>query len=351
MTVSALDLESYALCPRLHCAALRMWATYRVQMIDLEHAVRLAGIAGPVAVGCGRNGQPTRFSVNAGSDADPATDPIGIDDVVCISSAAKQMAAACVGMLVLDGILDLDCVVREWIPELPRWAADIRLRHLVGHTAGWPDDVVRELALRGVVPEWTNSSVLDLVCRQPGLQHEPGTVFSYSNIGYVCLAVAAERAAGEPIPAMAHRRLFAPLGMSATRFWTGPAVHPPTVTVHPPWYPGLPNAQTVGDGGVWSSVRDLTRWNEAMTTAALGDELTHLLHSPGRLDDGTPVDYAWGTFIHRSEHGNAYHHGGWWPGCATFLIHVPDTGHHAALVAFTDDAEPVNTLGRRLAGT
>jgi CubicO group peptidase (beta-lactamase class C family) len=319
-------------------------------VVDLERDIHLAGIVGSLAVGCGRHGAPTVFAAKAGGQADPVADPIGIDDVVCISSAGKQMAAACAGMLVLDGIFDLDCPVREWIPELPGWASDIRLRHLVDHTAGWPDDAVRQLALRGIVSTWTNRAVLDLVCRQPGLVHQPGTVFSYSNIGYVCLAVAAERAAGEPMPVMAERRLFAPLGMNATCFWPGPAMHPPAVNAHPGWYPGLPNAQTVGDGGVWSRVRDLTRWNEAMISGALGVELTRLLHRPGRLDDGTPVDYAWGRFIHRSEHGNVYHHGGWWPGCATFLIHVPDTGHHAALVAFTNDAEPVNTLGRRLAG-
>jgi CubicO group peptidase (beta-lactamase class C family) len=91
---------------------------------------------------------------------------------------------------------------------------------------------IHQLALTGAVPVWTNESMLDLVRTLPGLQDEPGTVFSYSSVGYICLAIAAERAAGEPIPTIAQRRLFAPLGMASTRFWTGPSVCPSTVTAH-----------------------------------------------------------------------------------------------------------------------
>jgi hypothetical protein len=75
-----------------------------------------------------------------------------------------------------------------------------------------------------------------------------------------------------------------------------------------------------------------------------------LLRTPGRRNDGTLIDYAWGAFISRGPHGTAYSHGGWWPGCATFLIQVPATGHRAALVAFTDNAQPVEALGHRLVG-
>ena len=252
-------------------------------------------------------------------------------------------------MLVLDGVLDPDAPIRHWIPELPAWAEPIRIRHLVDHTSGLPDEAVWTLGRSGAVRVWTNESVLSLVAGMPGPQADAGTVFSYSSIGYICLAMAAERAADEHLPAIAQRRIFTPLRMTATQFWTGPGMHPPTVTIHPPWYPGLPPAQTLGDGGVWSSVRDLLRWVEAMATAGLGSALADLLQQPGRLDDGTTVPYAWGNFV-ISGARVGYGHAGWWPGCCTYRIHVPSSGKAAALVAFVDDPKPVEALGRRLAG-
>lgn len=215
----------------------------------------LGGVSGRLVAGAQLRGGPPRFAT--GADDEPECP--GIDTVVSTSSAGKQLAAACVGMLILDGMLDLDEPVRRWLPELPAWADPIRVRHLVDHTSGLPEEAVFQLGRSGAVRTWTNESVLGLLTGLPGPRHEAGTVHSYSSLGYICLATAAERASGRSLPELAQRRIFTPLGMTATRFWTGPQLHPPSVTMHPPWYPGLPPAQTVGDGGVWSSVRDLLR--------------------------------------------------------------------------------------------
>jgi CubicO group peptidase (beta-lactamase class C family) len=273
-----------------------------------------------------------------------------VDSVVCVSSVGKPMAASCIGMLVLQGLLDPDAPAREWIPELPAWTASITVRHLIHHISGVPDKPIWDIGFAGTVPDWTNEAVIALLATMPGPQAEPGATFSYSSVGYILLGTIAERVTGQSMAQLTSQHIFAPLGMTSTQLWSGPSMHPPSVTFHPSWHDGVPMPRTSGDGGVWSTVRDLLRWADAMNTAALGDELTDLLHRQGRLNDGSVVPYAWGWFTVPDGTATAYAHGGWWPGCYTYVIHAPASGAATALVAFTDEPRPVEELGKQLAG-
>jgi CubicO group peptidase (beta-lactamase class C family) len=270
------------------------------------------------------------------------------ETVVCVSSAGKWIVAACVGILVRQGDLDPNLPVRTLLPELPAWAAPIRLHHLIHHTSGLPEKAMRDIGRRGGVPAWTNESVLDLLATMPEPAAEPGTTFAHSSIGYVCLTVLAERAGGRTIAEIAQERLFTPLGMISSRFWTGPALHPPTVTLHPPLPAGAPAPHT-GDA-LWSTARDMLRWAEAMQHGALGPRLTALLRQPGKLRDGTSVPYTWGSFLLPGGKGPAFAHGGRWPGCFTYVVAAPTAAASAVVVAFTDDPGPAEALGRRLVG-
>lgn len=271
------------------------------------------------------------------------------ETVVCISSAGKWIVAACVALLVRQGDLHPDLPIRTLLPELPAWAAPIRLHHLIHHTSGLPDKAVMDMGFGGQVPRWTTETVLNLLSAMPDPQAPPGTAFSYCTTGYVCLSALIERAAAQPIADFAQKRLFAPLGMTSTQFWTGPDLHPPTVTAaHPPWHPGVP-APHSGDG-VWSTARDMLRWAEAMQTGALGPRMTALMRQPGKLRDGTNVPYAWGAAVLSGTRGPAFAHSGAWPGCHTYVISAPANKASAIVIAFTDDPAPPEALARRLAG-
>jgi hypothetical protein len=63
------------------------------------------------------------------------------------------------------------------------------------------------------------------------------------------------------------------------------------------------------------------------------------VQTPGRLDDGTPVDYAWGVGV-RSHGGRlVYRHGGGWPSLRALLARIPDLGLGLVIVALADDTE------------
>ncbi|MEW1843269.1 serine hydrolase domain-containing protein [Nonomuraea angiospora] len=284
----------------------------------------------PIVVGLQhRNNAPTFHAqgLTARRDTLSATTP------VYAASLSKQMTAACVALLVQENALDLESALSHWLPELPSWADDLRLRQLLQHTAALPADRDIDAVMAGDANR-TSESIIQALTRFPALPGRPGRNYAYSNAGYVCLAAAAARAAGQPIPDFARDRLFAPLSMSDTLFWAGPAPAPPGAA---PLTPEHPAPLSLGDGGVWTTARDLLRWSQALNTDELG--ISALMHAPGRLNDGTPIDYAWGIGIRSHAGHRVYRHGGGWPGLRAMQARLPNLGWSIVFLAIADDTE------------
>jgi CubicO group peptidase (beta-lactamase class C family) len=253
----------------------------------------------PVIAGVHGQGCPPVFAAQgmtaAGEPAGPAT-------LAYAASLSKQITAGCVALLVREVRLDMEDTLARWLPGLPGWAGTVRLRHLLHHTAGLPD--AQADAIAGRAADRTTAAVLAALEQVPALAAVPGTAHEYSNAGYVCLAAVVARAAGQPLPEFAARRVFVPLGMSGTCYWPGPAPAPPGAA---PLAAVRPAPLSLGDGGVWSTARDLLRWSQALNADELG--VSPLVQEPGCLDDGTPVGYAWGTGVRSHRGYRVYWHG------------------------------------------
>ncbi|WP_431906687.1 serine hydrolase domain-containing protein [Nonomuraea jabiensis] len=284
----------------------------------------------PIVVGLRQHDNAPAFhaqGLTARSETLSATTPI------YAASLSKQITAACVALLVQQGALDLESALSRWLPHLPPWADDIRIRQLLHHTAALPADRDIDTRMAGDADR-TSEGVIQALTRSPALRGRPGGDYAYSNAGYVCLAAAAARAAGQPIPDFARDRLFAPLSMNDTFFWAGPAPAPPGAA---PLAPEHPAPLSLGDGGVWTTTRDLLRWSQSLNADALG--VSALMHTPGRLDDGTPIDYAWGIGVRSHAGHRVYRHGGGWPGLRAMQARLPDLGWSIVFVAIADDSE------------
>lgn len=253
--------------------------------------------------------------------------------VVYVASLAKLITAACAALLVRQGRLDTGSTLARWMPELPAWAGSVSVRHLIHHTSALPE-VAEFDELHEAGRDRTTGGVVDALRRFDHLAREPGTGFRYCNAGYVCLAVVVERAAGRSLSGFAGEHVFGPLGMSDSGYWPGPAPHPPGAV---PLDASLPLPLSLGDGGVWSTARDLMRWNQALERDELG--VSALLHTPGQLDDGTRLDYGWGVAA-RSHAGHPIHrHGGSWAGLTAQLVRLPDRHASFVIVALDDDMD------------
>jgi CubicO group peptidase (beta-lactamase class C family) len=290
--------------------------------------------AEPLVAGVSRRDAPPVYAC-AGST--PAGRPFGERTPVYAASLSKQVIAALVALVMRQGGLAVDEPLSRRLPELPAWAESVRLRHLLHHVGGLPGDDLVDRALTG---NRTGPGVLAALRALPEPARPPGTAYGYSNAGYVCLAEAVRRAAGTELPALAEELLFRPLGLADTRLWDGPGAAPPDAE------PLSPAPLSLGDGGLWSTPADLLRWADALNDSRLG--VSGLMQAPGRLDDGTVLDYAWGMGV-RQRHGlTVYRHGGGWPGVRTVLARVPDRGLSVLVVALDDETERAASLADSL---
>jgi CubicO group peptidase (beta-lactamase class C family) len=249
---------------------------------------------------------------------------VSVETVMYAASIAKQIVGVLLAKQAVDGLVDPDDAIAEYIDDLPPWGTRVRLRHLIHHTAGLVDDA-------WIAGNAGNAEALDGLRAATALLSEPGFAYRYNNLGYICLAEVLCRTSGHPIEELA-ANLFERLGMSTARM--GGAM--PTGLrgqVRPPL--------TVGDGGLWLSAGDLRRWNDAMNNAALGKTVHALAEEPGALDDGTELDYAWGVRVFEHKGRRTISHGGSWPTWSAKAIRQPDLGVSVAIMTTSEDVDTI----------
>jgi CubicO group peptidase (beta-lactamase class C family) len=218
----------------------------------------------------------------------------------------------------------------------------VRVRHLIHHTAGLPD-VWPRLQQAGD-EDRTSQAMLAALAESPQLDNEPGSEYAYANEGYICLATIVERISGVTLDAFARTHIFEPLGMTRSLFWAGPSPAPRTAAVMPVQHGRAP--LSVGDGGLWTSVGDLLRWNAAILDDSLGIAAT--IHAPGSLDDGTPLDYAWGVHVFDASGQTVQSHGGDYGTATAKLVRIPARCVGFAALAADASVDRMTRLGDAL---
>ncbi|MGD9797881.1 MAG: serine hydrolase domain-containing protein, partial [Acidimicrobiia bacterium] len=254
--------------------------------------------------------------------AGPGGEALTVESTVYVASVAKQFTAGVVGLLALDGALGLDDPVRRWLPELrPSWDG-VRIHHLLAHTGGLADANRLDAAAGfGADRPFSTAERVALIAGHD-LEHPPGAVHRYSNHGYVLLAAIVERACGETLGEVARRRIFEPLGMSASGFLDGEA--PAAV---PGWAGGTERVDVrfrcVGDGGLVTSIADLARWDGWLPTSSLADLM---LRDRPRAASGELAHDAWGISIRTHRGLRIESHGGSLDGYLAAHVRFPALG-------------------------
>lgn len=306
----------------------------------IERLLERAGLLSPAAVvvvACSSPSNEVLTWSSAGRESGVAIDAA---TPMYVASVTKQLIGVLVAQQVSAGRMHTDDRVVDLLPTLPAWAEQIRVRHLLHHTSGLPA-TAKVLMAAGVDDEQhsSNELVLQGVAALPAPDAPAGRVYSYSNVGYVVLAEALSALTGTALPVLARESLFSPLGMTAS--WLGSEEQPTLATLPRP-------PRTVGDGGWWVSALDLLTWLDVLNRDRLGADLTQLVQTPGRLDDGTALDYAWGVTARPNAAGTSYTHGGHWPGWSAKTVRRPKTGTAVALLTRSDDVKAVSEAGLAL---
>ncbi len=259
-----------------------------------------------------------------------------------LASITKQFTAAAILLLAEDGKLDLDDRAREWLPSLPESHDSITLRHLLTHTSGLTD--YEELMPADLGKPLRDADVLKLQEGEPRLYFEPGTDWSYSNGGYALLALIVERASASSFPEFLRQRIFLPLGMTNTLAYVeeGPPVPHRAYgysRVDGEWARTDQSltSSVLGDGGIYSSIADLAKWDAALyDDRLLSDESRRLAFTPWVKSADPEVDYGYGWRIT----GDTLWHSGETIGFRNVIVRWPERRLTVIVLTNRNDPEP-----------
>jgi CubicO group peptidase (beta-lactamase class C family) len=292
---------------------------------------------------------------------------VSADTPFVIGSTSKSFTALAVMQLVDDGRVELDAPVRRYVPELELQSPEadaITVQQILQQTSGLP-----ESAGGPVLKSAKDGTALDAVreLRDTRLASPPGRQWHYSNANYVLAGLVVERASGLSYADHVERRIFTPLGMTASttrrpvaqenggpdvtdvspghRLWFGA-----TIANGPTWRPGL-----LAAGYLVSTASDMGRYLRMYLRDGLSDDGTRIVSteglrtmtSPGptaRLGswaDGAPARYAMGWFVGGPWREPVLFHPGNTPDSSAMITVLPGRGLAAATLMNLSHELPV----------
>ena len=284
--------------------------------------------------------------------------PITSKSVFRIGSTSKQFTAMCLALLEEEGKLSLDDSINNFFPQMPDYAEDVTIRHLIHHTSGLRDYLtLAEIAGIRDDDYFTDAEVVDLLARQKELNFKPGEEHLYSNSGYFLLSQIVKKASGKSLRDYAEEKIFLPLGMINTHFHDD---HTKIVKNRASGYApkkgggfviSMTTLPMTGDGGVFTSVEDLFLWDLNFYDNRLGKSgqaLLEKIQTPGVLNSGTKLNYAFGLVIGEHEGLPMVGHGGAFVGFRADMIRFPEQRFSVICLANLSAFNP-SVMARRVA--
>ncbi len=215
-------------------------------------------------------------------------------------------------------------------------AQKIKIKHLLTHTSGLPDnrmvngDSVFYLTANDA-QNWYPITQTDT------LEFEPGTQYNYSNPAFNALALIIEKVSGQKWQTFISENIFKRAAMTTSTITDGP--HPQSGVSHGytkiagTWkeddFGEEPTFCAAGNGGVWSSVEELAKYELSLRNATFLDRVSidssaRIKSFPQWSSDKAPF-IAWSWFIDKTSDGHkVISHTGHQGGFAAYYISIPE---------------------------
>lgn len=275
-----------------------------------------------------------------------------------LASLTKAFTAASIILLVREGKLNYDTRLTDIFPEFPEYGRAIKIIHLLQHTSGLPDyedlmppedktKPIEEIQIK-------DHEVLALLQQTKSGKFIPGSHWDYSNSGYVLLGLIVEKISGQAFAEFLKRKIFEPLGMEKTVAYVRGQWEVPNRAfghskIRGKWVETdqSPTSATLGDGGVYSSIEDLAKWDEAWRSyKLLNEEEIKLALTPvqvpgrgPREPDGSEAAYGFGWFLNPWKGYRRIWHYGETRGFRTAIHRFPDENLTVIVLANRSDLE------------
>ncbi len=247
-----------------------------------------------------------------------------------LASVTKQFTAMSVMILVERGKLSLDHALTDIFTGFPAYGAGVTVRHLLTHTSGLVayEDLMDPSDTRQV----HDRDVLAMMASVDSTLFPPGSAYRYSNSGYAMLAMIVEKISGQSFSTFLEENIFRPAGMTrSVAFVEGVNEVPNRAFGYAPEGDGFvfsdqsTTSAVLGDGGIYTSVADLFRWDQALYTdklvsaAMLGRAFTS-----ATLTNGEQTGYGFGWSVGDYRGCRRVYHSGSTCGFRTAIHRYPD---------------------------
>lgn len=277
------------------------------------------------------------------------------DTVFDLASGSKTFTATGVMLLIEQGCLELTAPVGNYLPLIEKSKAHrpITIRDLLSHTSGLPDYLESGMyaAVDQVSPNYITSQ-LPVWSREA----RPGEAHNYCNTNYFVLSKVIESVTGLGFAEFIHSNLLNPFGLCSTfvlgavkdatrvaRGYRNPGYGLPLVTPSDEF-----ELETLGDGGILSSLRDLIRWQSLFWNGEMVSKqsLTQM-QTLGQLESGEHFEYGLGLQVEEREGGHTWcGHGGSWTS-TTIMIGRYMKERTSVIVLSNEVMAPVERISQR----
>jgi len=278
-----------------------------------------------------------------------------------LASLTKQFTAACIMLLARDGKLHYGDRLTDFFPEFPAYGKSITVRNLLNHTSGLED--YGEIMMKQYpdtppekVPQILDAGVLKLLEQRTSVRFPAGTKWEYSNSGYAVLAMIVEKVSGKRFGAFLQERIFTPLKMKNTLAYEKGNNNEVSNRAYghskeaDGWHETdqSPTSAVLGDGGIYSSLDDLAKWDRALrnhtllSAADMQPALTPVQPTagPAKDEDGRTVSYGFGWFLDPYQGHKRMSHNGGTIGFRTTIQRFPDDQLTVIVLANRTDINP-----------
>ena len=274
-------------------------------------------------------------------------EPMNPETTFQLASITKTFTGTGIMLLQQEGLLNVNDTVKKHIPEFPY--DNITIRHLLTHTSGLQNYMwmLERHWRKSTLPDNEDILTLFLNHRRP-LNFSPGQRFEYSNTGFVFLALLIERVSGISYAEYIHEHIFDPLEMNRSfvydlhnpveienraygfRQWRGSHIIIPDDKLDGP----------LGDKGIFSTVGDLFKWDQALyRSALLPSDAWNQVFEHGRLNNDSTVNYGFGWRLQNYLDKKIVHHPGRWHGFRTSFKRFVDD--HTTLILLSNNNQNI----------
>ena len=258
-----------------------------------------------------------------------------------MASVSKQFTAMCILLLEKDGKVSFDDPISRFFPEIPAVVGNkILLRHLLTHSSGVID--YENIMDDSKTTQLLDADVLTLLSKQDTTYFAPGSKFRYSNSAYALLALITERISGQTLPQFMKDRIFKPLKMKNSLMYEASTPIPNRALGfardrNKKLYANDQSSTSAvkGDGGVYTSLNDYSKWTHGLWKGTLVDLPAVLTRLNFSIKQVTGSYYGPGWFYFDKDQPSLFHSGSTC-GFSTFSVNIP--GQKTSIVYYSNIA-------------